>query len=148
MAAGFTLYAEFVDDFHKRMGEIAARELKGLDLSPEMEIDMELSLESVNPRDVFDALAKIEPAGQGNKEALFCSKNIKVDRYKTVGKESTHLKMTLKDGKVLYDAIAFRLGYWEHELPQQIDLVYTFEKNVFRGEETIQLNVKDLRPAE
>jgi single-stranded-DNA-specific exonuclease len=148
MAAGFTLYAEFVDDFHKRMGEIAARELKGLDLSPEMEIDMELSLESVNPRDVFDALAKIEPAGQGNKDALFCSKNIKVDRYKTVGKESTHLKMTLKDGKVLYDAIAFRLGYWEHELPQQIDLVYTFEKNVFRGEETIQLNVKDLRPAE
>jgi len=33
-------------------------------------------------------------------------------------------------------------------MPQQIDLVYTFEKNFYRGEENIQLNIKDLRPAE
>ncbi len=148
MAAGFTLFTEFVDDFYKRMGEIASRELKGLDLCPELEIDMEMSLEAINPRDVFDALAKIEPTGQDNKEAVFCSKNVQVYRYSTMGKDSSHLRMVLKDGKVIYNAIAWRQGYRAAEMPQQIDLVYTFEKNFYRGEENIQLNIKDLRPAE
>lgn len=148
MAAGFTLFEEFAEEFHKRMGEIAARELKGLDLCPELDIDMELPLKLVNPRDVFDALSRIEPAGQANPEAVFYSRNVQVYRYSTVGKDGSHLRMTLKDGKVVYNAIAFRQGYWAQEMPQQIDLVYTFEKNVFKNEESIQLNVKDLRPAE
>src|SRR5690606_24951374 len=99
------------DEFHRRMGEIAARELGGLDLSPELEIDMEISLASVNPRDVFEALARIEPAGQANPEAVFCSKSLQVYRYSTVGKEGSHLRMTLKDGKVFYNAIAWRQGH-------------------------------------
>lgn len=148
MAAGFTLYEEYVDEFHKRMSEIASRELGGLDLSPELEIDMELSLDLVNPRDIFDAQTKIEPAGQANPEAVFYSRNVKVDRYKKVGKENTHLKMTLKVGKVSYDAIAWRQGHLAADMPQQVDLVYTFEKNIYKNEETIQLNVKDIRPAE
>ena len=56
--------------------------------------------------------------------------------------------MTLKDGKVFYNAIAWRQGHLAEGLPQQIDLVYTFEKNIYKNEETIQLNVKDIRPAE
>ena len=148
MAAGFTLFAEFEDEFNKRMREIASRELKGLDLCPELDIDMELPLESVSPREVFDALAKIEPAGQGNPEVVFCSRSVQVYRYSTVGKDGSHLRMTLKDGKVIYNAIAWRQGHLAEGMPQQVDLVYTFEKNVYKGEETIQLNVKDLRPSE
>ena len=79
---------------------------------------------------------------------------LEVVDQRTVGKESQHLKLTVRDpaatgpqSRVVRDAIAFRMGGWSGHLPRRIDLAYTFEINEFNGEARLQLNVKDLRPA-
>jgi hypothetical protein len=50
--------------------------------------------------------------------------------------------------RVVRDAIAFRMGEWAEQLPRRVDVAYTFEINEFNGEARLQLNVKDLRPAQ
>jgi single-stranded-DNA-specific exonuclease len=55
--------------------------------------------------------------------------------------------MTVGDGWVTFDAIAFRQGHWQEKMPKQVDLMYTFEVNDFRGRQTLQLNVKDIKTA-
>ena len=55
--------------------------------------------------------------------------------------------MTVTDGKIDFDAIAFRQGYWQDQLPPYIDLMYTFEINEYNGFESLQLNVRDIKPA-
>jgi single-stranded-DNA-specific exonuclease len=65
-----------------------------------------------------------------------------------VGKDSAHLKMSVTDGWITFDAIAFRQGHWLGKLPGRIDVLYTFEKNEFNGRSYLQLNVRDIRAAD
>ena len=55
--------------------------------------------------------------------------------------------MTVSDGWISFDAIAFRQGHWQEQMPNRIDIMYEFEKNEFRGRERLQLNIMDLKPA-
>jgi single-stranded-DNA-specific exonuclease len=70
-----------------------------------------------------------------------------VGGVRAVGREDAHLKMTVTDDRVTFDAIAFRQGHWAGQLPPKIDLMFTFELNEFNGRETLQLNVKDIKPS-
>jgi single-stranded-DNA-specific exonuclease len=64
-----------------------------------------------------------------------------------VGTEERHLKLTLSDGRIVWDAIAFHQGQSADQLPRQIDVVYSLEVHEWNGEKRLQLNVKDLRPS-
>jgi single-stranded-DNA-specific exonuclease len=95
----------------------------------------------------LEFLELLEPTGYGNRSALFISRNLKVLRYRTVGDGGKHLKLTVSDGGITYDAIAFQFGYWSEQMPACIDLAYSFEKNEYNGRESLQLRVKDLKAA-
>ena len=83
----------------------------------------------------------------GNPSPIFMSGGLKVTRQKAIGSDGSHLKLTVTDGNITYDAIAFRQGHWIAQLPPLIDLMYTFELNEFNGQVSLQLNVKDIRPS-
>jgi single-stranded-DNA-specific exonuclease len=68
-----------------------------------------------------------------------------VGKYRKVGKENQHLKLMVTDGKITIDAIAFRQGDLADEMFEQVDLLYAYEKNEYRGLETMQLNVRDIQ---
>ena len=68
-------------------------------------------------------------------------------RSKKVGKDESHLKLAVSDGRITYDAIAFRQGHWQDSMPTMIDIVYAFEANEYNGYTSLQLNVRDLRKA-
>jgi single-stranded-DNA-specific exonuclease len=90
----------------------------------------------------------LEPTGYGNPEAVFVSRNIKVKAARTVGSEGNHLKLTLEDERgASVDAIGFRLGHLKENLPPSLDVLYRFEANEYNGRRTLQLNLKDVKPA-
>ena len=64
-----------------------------------------------------------------------------------MGADAQHLKLTVSAGRAYWDVIAFRHGHWAAEMPAQVDLLYNFERNVYNGSVTLQLNVRDLKPA-
>ena len=143
-AAGFTIRNENVGAFLKKMREIAEKELAGVDLRPVLVADMEVPLSELS-FEMLDHLNYLEPTGYGNPRPIFVSRGLQVKSARTVGRDKTHLKLKVSDGKVDMDGIAFRLGHLKPDLPAKIDLLYTFEVNEWRGRKSLQLNVKDIK---
>ncbi len=146
-AAGFTVKNENLPALKERLKEIAAKQLSEQELRPTLVADMEVPLHELKP-EVLKYLDYLQPTGYGNPDAVFVSRNLQVKASRTVGAEAKHLKLTLSDGRVTYDAIGFRLGSWQANLPTRVDVMYTFETNEFNGRTSLQLNLKDLKPAE
>jgi len=93
-------------------------------------------------------LEQMEPCGSENPAPLFLSRGVTVRNCRPVGADEQHLKLTLSDGRVIWDAIAFRQGIPEGGMPERIDVVYSLEAREWNGEKRLQLVVEDFRPAE
>ena len=61
--------------------------------------------------------------------------------------DGKHLKMTLRTGNREWDMIAFGQGYQLENLTKEIDIAYYFDINVWNGRQTMQLNIRDIRPS-
>jgi single-stranded-DNA-specific exonuclease len=150
-AAGFTVRNQDLAALIERLDNIVHRELAGIDLQPVLEIDREIRLDKLNGdyiAGIFNDLHQLEPTGRGNPEPVFASYNVAVRQAKTVGRDGKHLKLTLQAGKSRYDAIAFQQGHWAADMPEQVDIVYRFEENVYMGRVNLQLNIKDIKASD
>ncbi|MBN1537866.1 MAG: single-stranded-DNA-specific exonuclease RecJ [Anaerolineales bacterium] len=145
-AAGFTIRNEKVEELVNRLQSIAQRELNTKDLRPKLDIDVEIPLKDLKPS-ILQYLDWMQPTGNSNEQPIFVSRNLIPLRKKQVGKDAAHLKMTVTDGMITYDAIAFRQGTWYENMPDRIDLAYTYERNEFNGRSSLQLNVVDIKPS-
>src|SRR5215211_328857 len=146
-AAGFTVKNQNLPELVARLKQIAKDQLGAKDLRQTLMADMEVSLSELN-FEVLKHLMFLEPTGYGNPEAAFISRNIKVKATRTVGSEGKHLKLTLEDERgVSVDAIGFRLSHLRPEPGAYVDALYRFEANEFNGRRTMQLNLKDIKPA-
>ena len=145
-AAGFTVETEQLPALKARLLQISARELNALDLHPVLQADMEIALRDLRP-DLLLEKDRLQPTGAENPEAAFVSRGLRTVRWRTVGADRKHLKITLTDGKVVFDGIAFRQGHWAEAMPDRIDALYNFERNFYNGRESLQLNIRDIHPA-
>jgi single-stranded-DNA-specific exonuclease len=145
-AAGFTVANNRLPELKERVKTIAEEALSHLDLRPTINADIEVTLSKLKP-ELIEHLNLLQPTGQSNPPAHFVSYNVKVIRSRPVGRENSHLKLTLTDGTITFDSIAFRQGHWYEQMPGSIDVIYTFEVNEYNGRRTLQLNIKDLKPA-
>ncbi|MFQ6058439.1 MAG: single-stranded-DNA-specific exonuclease RecJ [Anaerolineae bacterium] len=145
-AAGFTVSNANLEPLRVRLRDIAARQLRDVDLTPTLDIDVEVPLAEVNWA-THALISELAPFGQANPAPLLLSRGVAVRDHRLVGEN--HLKLTLDDGRVVWDAIAFGQGAWAEALPSRVDIVYSLEVNEWRkGERWLQLNVKDLRASE
>jgi single-stranded-DNA-specific exonuclease len=142
-AAGFTVANANLEPLQQRLRQIATRQLEDVELLPTLEIDAEVDLSEMDWA-THALLEQLEPFGYANPTPVFLSREVFVRDARVVGER--HLKMTLSDGRAVWDAIAFRQGGWAGKLPRRIDVVYTLEVNEWNEEKRLQLNVKDLRP--
>jgi len=146
-AAGFTVRNEKLPELVSRLKSVAEAQLSGKDLRATVTADMEVSLSQLNS-DLLKHLAYFEPTGYGNPNAIFVSHAVKVKSARAVGSEGKHLKLTLEDEHgSIYDAIGFRMGSLQANLPSRVDVMYSFEANEYNGRTSLQLNLKDVKAA-
>jgi single-stranded-DNA-specific exonuclease len=145
-AAGFTVRNEDLPVLLNRLNAIAFRKLSQLTLCATLYADIELPLSELHPS-LLEHLDLLQPTGYGNRQAVFVSRNIEVTDARPVGREGVHLKLTVRQDRIYFDAIAFKQGHWHGQLPAILDLMYTFELNEYNGRTSLQLNVKDLKAA-
>jgi single-stranded-DNA-specific exonuclease len=147
-AAGFTVTNENLPQLKDRLKSIAKRELEGKELRQTLTADGVIPLADLKP-ELLDYLKAFQPTGYGNPDAVFVSRGVKVKTSRTVGAEGRHLKLTVSDGRILFDTIGFRLGHLQPDLPaeKKVDVMYTFEMNEFNGRTNLQLNLKDIKPS-
>ena len=116
-----------------------------------LDIDMEIPLHILDNKLIEDVMG-MEPFGEGNPVPLFCSSRLKLLRPPMVIK-GEHIKMWVTDGKKNLEAIGFGLAKdSDTELTlrksERIDLAYTVSLNRWQGLNTVQLNIKDIKPSE
>jgi len=145
-AAGFTVRNKDLSELVDRLKIIAREQLSELDLRPTLTADMEVPLSALKP-ELLEHLEWLQPTGYGNRKAYFISRELMVLRSRTVGRDGGHLKMTVSDGQLTFDAIAFRQGHWQGNLPRHVDIIYNFELNEYNGRKSLQLNVQDIKPS-
>jgi len=146
VAAGFSLRNENLDAFLDRLGEIAEGELSDLDLRPILDVDAKVQLSDLDWA-LIDFTERMEPCGYGNPMPIFAAEDVSVVNQRPVGSEGSHLKLTVRDERRMFDAIAFRQGHLSETLPQRVDLAFHFERNEYRGVPSMQLNILDIREA-
>jgi single-stranded-DNA-specific exonuclease len=145
-AAGFTVRNQNLPELERRLRAIAQEQLRDMDLRPSLYADMEISLHELKP-EILRSLENMQPTGYGNRQAYFVSRRLRPTRYRTVGRDKSHLKLSVSDHRITYDAIAFRQGYWAENMPDYIDVFYAFEENEYNGRVNLQLNVRDIKPS-
>ena len=143
MAIGITIKKDNFDKFSKELEQIA-KSSKIDEIIPIINVDAKINLNEVN-RETVESLKQLEPFGEGNKTPIFALKNLKVDSIRSLS-EGKHIKMTLKDGNSVVNAIGFNLGYLadEYRIGDKIDVVGTLEINSFNGVDSLQINLKDV----
>lgn len=145
-AAGFTVTNENVPELTARLQRIAAEQLFGVDLRPILHADAQVHLADLT-MDLLKELDLLQPTGYGNPDPVFVARGVQVVNARPVGRDGSHLKLTLADGKKTMDAIAFRHGEWHGNLPAHVDVLFQFERNEWQGYVNLQVNVRDLKPA-
>ncbi len=143
-AAGFTVRNDVLEEFHHEIVQIAQEELDGVDLVPSLSFDAYASFPDLD-WDLLHFHDKLEPFGSGNPAPSYCTKNVRIKSMRRVGADGAHLKITLVQDNRFFDAIAFRQGDRYESLEDNVDVLFRLERNVFRGSESLQLNVVDVR---
>ena len=143
MAIGITIKKDNFDKFANELEQIA-KDSKIDEIVPIINVDAKINLNEVS-RETVESLKQLEPFGEGNKTPIFVLKNLKVDSIRSLS-EGKHIKMTLKDGNSVVNAIGFNLGYLadEYRIGDKIDVVGTLEINSFNGVDSLQINLKDV----
>jgi single-stranded-DNA-specific exonuclease len=145
-AAGFSVSNGDLPLLADRLRAVAEEWLDQVELVPALAVDLETDLSAMS-WDLLRELAHLEPCGIGNPQPLFLSRGVRLLGHRRVGEEGRHLKLTLSDGELVWDGIAFRQGEAADGLGPSVDLVYHLELNEWNGNRRLQLNVQDIRPS-
>ena len=144
MAAGFTIKKENLKTFRQQMTSVADELLENLERNIVLDIDTEIDLSWIN-RESLNFLSSLEPYGSGNSTPVFLTKGASVLDSRSVGKDKTHLKLTIQQGGAIIEAMAFRQGHRLKEARGEIDIAYSPGINYWNGKETIQLTIEDFK---
>jgi single-stranded-DNA-specific exonuclease len=144
-AAGLTLKKEDFEVFQKTWEDIVSSEI-AQQLVPILYIDLEINFSEITSK-MLKVIEQMEPFGPSNNKPIFITKNVTAANLYVV--KDNHIKMLARQDKsnITFDAIGFNLAAHKKEIEknQTFNIAYTIEKNNFRGVETIQLNIKDIK---
>jgi single-stranded-DNA-specific exonuclease len=92
-AVGFSLPSVRVPELRAHLDEYARLRLTPADFEPILDLDAELDLDQVTP-DLFQALERLEPFGQGNPEPVFAARAVRLMAPPKILKDK-HVKLRL-----------------------------------------------------
>jgi single-stranded-DNA-specific exonuclease len=143
MAAGLDVREEDIPAFRKEINARAVEVMANTELRPIQPIDGWLGLEEVT-REFLNAQDRLMPFGHANPVPVWAIKNIHIEKFQKVGKDKKHLRILFRTPQGMQDAIGFGLG--ERTIPDgPLDIAFQLRRNVFRGEERLQLMLQDIR---
>jgi len=145
MAAGLSVQTGKIAALRRLLNEHAARVLSDEDLQPRLRVDAVVRLDELDA-EFFQHLDRLEPCGQGNPEPTFAAQGVRVrGTPRVVGAD--HLKFFVRDPDSGIGAEAIWWKMAGRELPGgPLDVAFHAELHEYRGEQTVQLNVRDVRP--
>ena len=144
-AVGFSLPADRIEALRQSLNVHAAGVLGQANLEPEIKIDAQVSFRDLSPA-LVDELNRLAPFGYGNPQPVFCARGVGRRGLPRLLKDK-HLKMEVCQDGLSFDALGWRKGSWMTQLQASgptLDLAFHLQRNDYRGESGIQLELLDL----
>jgi len=110
-------------------------------------IDAELPLSTFNG-EAFNLIQKLSPFGRGNPQPTFLTRRVEVIECRNFGNQAEWMRLKLKQGNVIWQAVDFESQKKVEEISPCIDIVYNLEKSRWNGEEVLSLNLLDFATAQ
>lgn len=149
-AAGFTLKVSELAGFQQALNEYAARYLPTDLFVPQIAVEAVVSLAEMSEQ-LVNELNLLVPFGPGNPEPVLACLGATILHLREVGREGSHLKLLLKENGTYRDGIGFRLaGQKTPEIApgKTVNLAFTPVLDRYNGQVRVQLELKDICPAE
>ena len=145
-AAGLTVPADRIPELRERLNRAIRENCAEACFVPVREYDSEMPLEQVT-LETAAALEALEPVGFGNPPPVFRCRSAFVQSARAVGKNRSHLKLTLLEGQAVRDGIGFGLADEGSRAGERTDVLFRPDWNEFNGRITPQMQVLAIRPA-
>ena len=146
-AAGLTIKKEKINEFIIKFEEIVSEKIKQSQLTPRLNIDLEIALEKIDSK-FFRILKQFEPFGPKNPNPKFVSENILINNYRAIGMDKSHLKCVVDNGKGLkIEAIGFGLAKKIEFInkSKDVSICYSLSENIWNSKVTNQLIIHDIK---
>lgn len=145
LAAGLTIEIDYIEEFRKRLNELAAK-VPAEVFAQKLYIDMEVTSEEAT-LGTAEILKLFEPYGAGNPSPVFSMEELSVVYKRGVGNNEQHLKMSLEKDECRYDAIMFNGSkeFLDKEW-NYIDIVFNMDINEWNNNKNLQFLIKDMKP--
>ena len=148
-AAGLSLKPEHLQEFSERFEKYVSEHLEEGDLTPELNVDIEMDFPTITPKFVR-ILKQFAPFGPGNIAPVFLTRNVIDAGFSRAVGNRKHLKLSvMQQGNTenVFSGIAFQKGdlYERIHDKEPFTMCYHIEENFWQGKTTLQLNVKDIK---
>ena len=145
-AAGLALPIENLHAFRDGLAEIADRHAREIPFVRRRTIDARLRADEIN-RDLLSDLDRLRPFGAGNEEPLFLLSNVRVASVSRIGAGGRHIRFAVEEDGRRFSGVAFRREEIPADPGGRSDLLFAVQENVYRGARSLQLLLRDARPA-
>ncbi len=116
---------------------------EGLDLTPIIDIDLELSEKDLDLM-LVEEIAKLEPFGASNPSPVFAIKDFIVKEKSLMGSEKNHLSLKVQGKDAVYTCVWWSKGDIPLVEGDKLDVAFSPKSNTFRGVTKLQLIVSDI----
>ncbi len=141
-AAGLVIRPEKIAGFSQAFDELVQKQLTAEDFIPRLQIDAWTGLDQIN-EDFLSELENLSPFGMGNPEPILAVENLVAMESRLVG--NGHLRLRIKDGNRIRDAIGFRMGSLHPLIGTHMNMAFSPQINLYQGRKTLQLRIVDLQ---
>ncbi|MBQ5815950.1 MAG: single-stranded-DNA-specific exonuclease RecJ, partial [Oscillospiraceae bacterium] len=146
LAVGVTLESGKVDLLREKVNEYAA---KNYEYMPQNAVsaDAVITADEISLHSVKE-LSNLEPFGKDNPSPAFALLNLRVQKLASIG-NGKHTRLSLFDGKNSFTALYFGVSADELRFfdGKQIDAIVRLKTSVYAGEESVTVQIVDLRPS-
>lgn len=145
-AAGLTMEMQNLNAFRQRFEEVVSKSITDDMLTPVIEVDVPIVFDRITDK-FMNVLKQMAPFGPENLRPVFEATNVYVHNSLSSFKER-HIRFSAaQEGcENIFQAVGFDLANYYDRLTtgDSFKMVFTIEENVFNGNTSIQLKIKDI----
>ena len=147
LAAGFTIHRQQIPAFRQSICQLAREYYRDDAPRTQLECDCIVPPEVMTLPNVA-SLEALEPCGNGCPRPVLVMKDLRIERLGMVG-NGKHMRLRLQSGHYGFNAIYFSANPQVITVRQgdMVDVAFLPQINHFKGEDSVQMSVLDIRPA-
>ncbi|MDD3236550.1 MAG: single-stranded-DNA-specific exonuclease RecJ [Candidatus Gastranaerophilales bacterium] len=146
LAAGFSFDENTIsfENFRTELNSTIVEATLNVDLTPIIDIDFELTPESLSI-DLVAEINALQPFGAMNPAPVFALRNLSVNSFKMMGQNQNHLKLFVKSSNgTMLECVKWNVPSFSLPLGSPLDIAFSPKINSFNGNVSVQLDLSDV----